>query len=197
MKQFVVTLGRQFGSMGRSIARALSEELGVEYYDRDIVEQVTRELGITREEVDLAEGRLGNSTFWRRAFPLGRDVAMQDQIFAAQARIISTLAERQSCIIVGRCADYILRREPNRLAVFVFAPEQARLDNCTQRLNMTLPEAKKMMKSVDAARKSYHKKYTGYDPGELDQYDLLINSAVLGIEGTAAYLAQLVRLRFG
>ena len=76
MKQFVVTLGRQFGSMGRSIARALSEELGVEYYDRDIVEQVTRELGITREEVDLAEGRLGNSTFWRRAFPLGRDVAM-------------------------------------------------------------------------------------------------------------------------
>ena len=56
MKQFVVTLGRQFGSMGRSIARALSEELGVEYYDRDIVEQVTRELGITREEVDLAEG---------------------------------------------------------------------------------------------------------------------------------------------
>lgn len=197
MKQYVITLGRQFGSMGRSIARELSERLGIEYYDRDIVDAVTEELGITRQQIDQVEGRLGNSTFWNRAFPLGRDAAMQDQIFQSQARIISQLAEKQSCIIVGRCADYILRNEPNRMAVFVYAPEEARLENCVKHLNMTPEQAKKMMKSVDAARKSYHKKYTGYDPGDLDQYDLLINSAMLGIEGTADYLAALVQIRFG
>ena len=128
----------------------------MEYYDRDIVERDPG-AGDHPGGGGLRPRAACNSTFWRRAFPLGRDVAMQDQIFAAQARIISTLAERQSCIIVGRCADYILRSEPNRLAVLSSPPEQARLDNCTQRLNMTLPEAKKMMKSVDAARKSYHK----------------------------------------
>lgn len=197
MKNYVITLGRQFGSLGRSIARELSESLEIEYYDRDIVEHASQELGVTVETIDRAEGRTGESTFWRRAFPLGSDVAMQDKIFAAQSRFISQVAEKQSCIIVGRCADYVLRNEPNRLSVFVFAPDEARLKNCTERLNMDLAEAKRMMKSVDAARKSYHRKYTGYDPGDLVHYDLLINSAVLGIEGTAQYLAAMVRERFG
>lgn len=195
--KYVITLGRQFGSLGRSIARQLSEQLQIEYYDRDIVEQASQELGVTVETIDRVEGRMGDSTFWKRAFPLGSDVAMQDQLFAVQSRIITQLADRQSCIIVGRCADYVLRNEPNRLSVFVFAPDEARLQNCTQRLNMDLAEARRMMKSVDAARKSYHRKYTGYDPGDLSHYDLLINSAVLGTAGTAKYLAAMVRERFG
>lgn len=197
MEKYTITITREFGSLGRSVARSLSEKLGVEFYDRDIVEQVSRQLNLPVSQISEEEEKSHHRLF-SHMFPLGTDEEyIRDMIFDVQKDIILDLASRSSCIIVGRCSDYLLQNEKNVINIFIYAPFAKRLENCVNTLDMTEDQAKKMIMSVDKARNSYHKKYAGYLPGDFRHKHLMIDSSLLGVEGTADLIAAVVRQKFG
>lgn len=192
MEKFTITITREFGSLGRSIAKELSGELGVEFYDRDIVEEVAKQLNLPVSTVSDEEEKSKHS-FLPRMFPLGTDEAyIQDIIFDVQKGIILDLAKKSSCILVGRCSDFLLEEEKNNINIFIYAPYAKRLENCVDTLGMTESEAKKMIASVDKARNAYHKKYAGYLPGDPEHKSLMIDSSLLGVTGTAKLIAGIV-----
>ncbi len=196
MKKFSVVISRQFGSLGRPVAREMSEMLGVEYYDRDIVTMVAKEHNITIREVSSLEEKATKYSFMK--FPLGTGTsAAQDKIFDTTAKIIRELAEKESCIIVGRCADAILGDNENNLNIFIYAPYEERLVNCVNELGMEPKQAKKMIHDVDKARDAFHLRYAKYRPNDTNHMDIMINSGMLGVKGTAEYLCGIVKKRFG
>ena len=195
-EKFVVTITRQFGSLGRPIARMVSENLGIEYYDRDIVEMTSKDLNLPVSAISDVE-ESAKSAFFNMNYPLGMGTTgIQDSVFAVQKKIIVDLAERESCIIVGRCADHILEDYKNIIHIFIYAPYEARLKNCVERLNMRPDEAKKMIASVDKARESYHRHYCGYVMSDKEHKHVMIDSSVLGVEGTCEILTEIIRMRF-
>lgn len=200
MDNYIVTITRQFGSLGRPIAKRMSEILGIEYYDRDIVDQAAEKLKLPVSVVDQEEEKAAKQSvnpFSRMQFPLGKGTnATQDKIFEAQENIIKFLAEKDSCIIVGRCSDFILSEMERSMHVYVYASYEARLKHCIEDLHMDETEAKRMMKSVDEARDSYHMQYAGYLPDDKRHKDILIDSSLFGVDGTAEFLAEAVRRKF-
>ncbi len=194
-EKYVITISRQFASMGRSIAKRLAEELGIEFYDRDIVEQTARRMGLPVSTISDTE-ESANNIYYKRIYPLGMAIkSMQDEVFMVQQNIIRDLADRESCIIVGRCADEVLKDHPRLLNVHVFAPKADRLRNCVEKLGMDEATAKKTLPRVDKSRAGYHKVYGGGD--EYVNCHLMLNSSQFGIEGSAHLLALIARDRFG
>lgn len=200
MEKFVVTITRQFGSLGRPIARKMSEILGIEYYDRDIVDQAAKKLQLPVSVVDQEEERAVKQAvnpFSRMMFPLGKGTSnTQDNIFEAQKNIIQFLAEKDNCIIVGRCSDFILSEVENSIHIYIYASYEARLRHCIEELGMEEAEARRMIKSVDEARDSYHMQYAGYLPDDKRHKDIMIDSSLFGVEGTAQFLADAVKKKF-
>lgn len=196
MEKFTITITREFGSLGRAVARELSRELGVEFYDRDIVEEVSKKLNLPVSTISNEEEKSKHS-FLPHMFPLGTDeVYIQDIIFDVQKDIILDLAKKSSCILVGRCSDYLLEHEKNNINIFIYAPHAKRMENCVKSLGMTESDARKMIVSVDKARNAYHKRYAGYLPGDPEHKSLMIDSSLLGITGTAKLIAEIVHMRF-
>ena len=197
MKHYVITITRQFGSLGRPIAKKLSEILGGEFYDRDIVEETARKTGLSVSTVSDKE-ETARKSFLYMGYPLGMGKDdEQDEIFKNQVSIIRQLADKQSCIVVGRCSDYILREREDCMHVFIYASYEHRMKNCVESLGMTEAEAKKMIAKVDKARDVYHKTYAGFLPGDFRYKDVMIDSSLLGVDGTANAIAQIAKERFG
>lgn len=196
-KKYIVTITRQFGSLGRPIAREMSEILGIEYYDRDIVEEPSKKMNLPVSKISEHEETYSTNLF-SMLLPLGSDsIAKQDEIYNAQKQVIREMAEKESCIIVGRCADYIFRDHRNVLNIYIYAPVDARYKNCVEVLKMKPEEATKMIYKVDKARTAYHKRYAKYAPGDPDSKQIMIDSSMLGVRGTAEILAEIVQKRFG
>ncbi len=192
MKRYVVTISRQFGSMGRTIAQLMAWELGVNFYDRDIVEETAKRMGLPVSVIS-AEEENANSIYFKRQYPLGMGLSnMQDEIFSIQKNIIEDLAKKESCIIVGRCADSILADMENKLSVYIYAPYEKRLANCTQVLKMEEKVARKMIREVDRSRELYHRRYCPEYTDAFSNRDLLVDSSRFGIEKTAGMLAEIV-----
>lgn len=193
MDKFIVTISRQFASMGRTIAQEMSKELGIEFYDRDIVEATAKRMGQPIPEISKTEEN-GGSIFANRRYPLGMGlISMQQEVFYVQSNIIRDLANKESCIIVGRCADSILRDMPRCLNVYVYAPYEARLKNCTELLGMDEKTAGRMIREVDKAREIYRLRYCDGVKTVLDHRDLMIDSSKFGPERTAHILSGIVR----
>lgn len=194
MEQYVITISRQFGSLGRSIAQCLAKQLGINFYDRDIVEQTAKRLGQPVSVISEEEENATGHGFFRRKYPLGMGmVSMQEEIFQVQQNIIRDLAAKESCIIVGRCGNYILKDHLNSLHIYVFAPYEKRLSNCTDILGMDTKTAMRYMKEVDRAREKYRLRFGGETENGLDGYDLLIDSSRFGVETTAKMLADIIQ----
>ena len=194
--KFVVTIARQFGSLGRPIARKVSERIGIEYYDRDIVDMAAKKLNLPVSAVSDNE-ETAKSAFFNMSYPLGMGTtAIQDTIFTTQKKIIIDLAEKESCIIVGRCADYILNDHRNIINVFIYAPYTERLRNCVESLNMQPEEAKKMIADVDKAREAYHRHYCGYSMSDKDYKHVMLDSSLLGVDGTCEVLVDIINRKF-
>lgn len=194
MSHYVVTISRQFAAMGRAVAQNMSRELGIEFYDRDIVEATAARMGLPVSEVSEREDNHSTSYF-KCLYPLGTGLlSEQDELFQTQKNIIRDLAERESCIIVGRCADVVLADRKDVLNVRVFAPYEARLRNCTEKLGMDERTARKMIERIDRSREEYHREYGGC---EVTHYtDIIINTERFGIEGSARELCAIVRRKF-
>lgn len=192
-EKYIITISRQFASLGRTIAQEMSRELGIEFYDRDIVEATAKRMGQPVPEISREEERAG-SLFENRKYPLGMGlVSMKQEIFAVQSNIIRDLAARESCIIVGRCADSILRDYPRVLNVYIYAPFEERMKNCIQKLGMDEKTARRMIREVDKAREVYRLRCCEGVKEVFDNRDIMIDSSRFGAEKTARLLCGMVR----
>lgn len=196
MERYVITIQRQFGSLGRPVANRLAEILGIEFYDRDIVEEAASRMNISLQEASDVEEQERKGFFYMSHPLAGRTMEIRERLFETQKRIIVDWAHKSSCVIVGRCSDYILRNEPNHINIFIYAPYEARMKNCVEELGMKPAEAAKMINDVDKARYAYHKRYTRFTQKDLEYNDIMIDSSMLGVEGTAQALADVIRRKF-
>ena len=182
-EQYIITISREFGSLGRPIARRMSEILGIMYYDRDIVEEVSKQLQLPVPTISDVEERAPGSYFSMR-FPLGNMTSdLQNKVFRAQQDIITELADRESCIIVGRCADYVLREKENCLNVYIYSDLDDRVARATTYYGLSPERAREQMQKMDKKRASYYNFYTNLKWGRAENYDLSLNSAKVGIDG--------------
>ncbi|MCD7957840.1 MAG: cytidylate kinase-like family protein [Lachnospiraceae bacterium] len=188
---FVITISREFASLGRTVAQKLSEKLGVEFWDRDIVEAAAKRTGHSISLVSDEEEKAKSSFFLRKNYRMSLTTYnISDEIFETEKNIILDAASKSSCIIVGRCGDYILRDFPNHLSVYIYAPYEERLKNCVETLMMDEKTARKMIREVDMARTYYQRKYCPEVRSPRDCSDLMIDSSRFGVEGTADMIAD-------
>ena len=201
----IITIGRQYGSAGHSIGKILADDLGIKYYDKELLERAAKDSGLCQELFENHDEKPTNSFLYSLvmdsySFGYGStmmDMPLNQKVFLAQFDAIKKISQDGPCVIVGRCADYILEDIPNHLNVFVYAPEEARLKNCVENLQMDPQTAKKMMRDVDAARNRYHKAYIPGWQSVFDHKDLMIDSSRFGIDGTAKILADIVKNQWG
>lgn len=197
MDKYVITISRQFGALGRTIAQQMSKELGIEFFDRDIVELTAKRMGLPISEISKEEERHGGF-FAERRYPLGMGpVSIQEELFLIQSNIIKDIAAMESCIIVGRCGDYCLRHVDRVLDVYVYASFEKRLENCKSILGMDEKTARSMIQDVDKARENYRRKYCKDMAGVFDNRDICIDSGKFGAEATAEILCGIARSVFG
>ena len=196
MDKYVITISRQFGALGRTIAQHMAQSLGIEFYDRDIVEKTAKRMGLPVSEISKEEERSGGF-FSEKRYPLGMGpVSMQEEIFQTQTNIIRDFASKDSCIIVGRCSDYCLKDMDRVLNIYVYAPVEKRVENCTSILGMDEKTARKMVQEVDKAREGYRKKYCKNITGVFDNRDVCIDSGKFGAEATGDIVCGMVRSVF-
>ena len=192
MKKKIVTISRQYGSGGRYIGENLAKAMGVPCYDEKLIDMVAKESGFAQSFVAEKGERMTGSllfniasslSFANNVFSTNNGVTLQDEIYFTQNRIIKELADKGSCVIVGRCADYILREREDCLNVFIFADNESKIERAEKYFNITREEAPAVLKKKDKARSNHYKYYTDQEWGMASNYDLSLNSGILGIDG--------------
>ena len=194
-QKFVITITNQSFSMGRLIAMRMSQLLGVPCYNSFISEEAARILGLPQELVSENEERSRPpvADSWLSTMQFGQAGGIQDRIFSCQKDIIRSLAEKESCIIVGRCADFILDDVPNAMHIFIYGSFNERARRCAE---IGLDGAMRLIARNDEARRAYHMNYAGYPPEDKTRKHILIDSGLLGLEETAKFLSEVAKKRF-
>ena len=202
MKNLVVTIGRQCGSGGREIGFRLAEKLGVKCYDKELLAVAAKESGLCEEIFELHDERPTSSFLYNLVMDVNAmgysspgfvDMPINHKVFLAQFDSIKKLAEQESCVIVGRCADYALEEYENLISVFVHADLETRIQSICKRLDMKPAKARDLIQKTDKKRASYYNYYTSKRWGEAKGYGLSIDSSILGIEGTVDMLCEYIR----
>ena len=194
MSNKIITISREFGSGGKYIGILVAKKLGIPCYDRDIIEKIAEESGFVDEFIKRVTEYAPSKSIFAYSF-VGRSASgesIEDKIFAIQEKVIRELADKGPCVIVGRSADYILR-DYDTLDVFVYAPTADKISRTMRFKNVSEKEAKKLVKETDKKRSINYKYYTGKNWGERENYTVMLNSTVLGIEKTADFIAEIYR----
>ena len=203
MKKKIVTISRQYGSGGRYIGENLAKAMGVPCYDEKLIDMVAKESGFAQSFVAEKGERMTGSllfniasslSFPNNVFSTNNGVTLQDEIYFTQNRIIKELADKGPCVIVGRCADYILREREDCLNVFIFADNESKIERAEKYFNITREEAPAVLKKKDKARANHYKYYTDQEWGMASNYDLCLNSGLIGIEGCVKAIQQVLEL---
>lgn len=178
MKHIVITIGREYGSGGRLIAKRLSEEMGITFYDKQLITEVAKKTGFSENFIRDTEHQRPTNSFLYDLYTSVATPSVPDQVFIAQAKVIKAAAARESCVIVGRCADYILREEPHVLKVFVNAPLDQRVRRAREEYGVTEPNLESYVIRQDKARASYYNYFATGRWGQSREYDLCVNSRI-------------------
>lgn len=178
MKHIIITIGREYGSGGRLIAKRLSEEMGITFYDKQLITEVAKKTGFSENFIRDTEHQRPTNSFLYDLYTTVATPSVPDQVFIAQAKVIKAAAARESCVIVGRCADYILREEPHVLKVFVNAPLDQRIKRAREEYGVTEPNLESYVIRQDKARASYYNYFATGRWGQSREYDLCINSRI-------------------
>ena len=205
MDNFVITIARQYGSGGRTIGEELAKKLGISYYDKDIIRMASEESGIHEqlfgradENVSTKQRFFAKSGIYKGELipPQSKDFTSDENLFNYQAKIIKKLAEQdESCIIVGRCAEYVLKDYDNVLSVFIHAPKEYCLEQAAKKQSMSPKELEKYVQKVDKRKADYHRYYTGLEWTDARNYDLCLDSSKLGFERCVMYLTGISNIR--
>ena len=181
----IITVGREHGSNGHDIARALAQALGYACYDKEIVDKAAEDSNFSKEILRSYDEKRVSPYIVPTPHYLGMNEGfrLNMQVAAAQFQAIRDLAEEGNCIFVGRCADYVLRSREDVVRVFIMADEDFRVKTMMKRRDLSEDQARKLIKQVDKDRSSYYKYYTDQIWGEKENYDLCINSGRTGLQG--------------
>ena len=189
LKKVIITIGREYGSGGKAIAEALAKDLGIKLYDKNLIELIAERHNIDPDVLEATDERISNP-FFDPYISYGIDTASRSsRLFALQSNIIREAANEDSAIFVGRCANDILWEYPDVIRIFIYAPKLDRIQRIMVKEGIAEDlAAEKIVRRMDKARRSYYQFYTDKKWGSSEGMDLLINSSVLGIEGTAGLI---------
>jgi cytidylate kinase len=189
----IYTIGREYGSGGREVGEKLAERLGIKCYDKELLQRAAKESGFCEEIFENHDEKPTNSFLYSLVMDTYSvsgytstpflDMPLNHKVFLAQFDAIKKLAEAESCVIVGRCADYALADNPDCLNVFIHAPIENRIRTVSKRNNLTENKAKDTIQKQDKQRASYYNYYTSKKWGDSSSYNLSLDSSKLGIDG--------------
>ena len=204
---FVIAIGRQFGSGGREIGRLVAQRLGIAYYDKELLTEAAKSSGMNCDFFEAADERSPkfftslmsfSNGYHCGSFLVGNTPISNDNIYRQQSEVIQALAQRSSCVIMGRTADYILRDNPNTSSVFIHSSIEQRVARIMERDHCkTEAEARSLAEKKNKVRAEYYNFYTEKRWGEAQSYDLSIDSSKLSTEATADIIVQYVKMRLG
>ena len=198
MKYTIVTISRQFGSGGRSIGKKLAERLGFAYYDKELVKQVSLATGFSPEYIEergeYAQSRSKLSYLFTTVGAVGvmNGMTPSDYLYTMQRKVILDLAEQGDCVIVGRCADYILRDRPDTLHSFIHAPVPYRAERIVRLYGESEHSPEKRLSDKDGKRRVNYEHFTGRPWGAAENYDISLNSAAIGEDNCVELLYRIV-----
>lgn len=202
MEKIIINIGRQFASGGRYISKKLCEEFGCKYFDKEILDLAAKESGFSPDVFKKSDEKksfvhtlfhlhapmLSDDNFYNNKFS-------EESLFKFQCDAIQKAASQGNCLFIGRCADYVLRDEPNMVSIFLAADMKDRISRTMERYNMDEESARKTISKKDSTRASYYNYYTGKKWGAAESYDLCINTSIFGLDETAKFIADFIRKR--
>ena len=195
-KKIIINIGRQFGGGGLGVAYELGKKLGIPVYDKELIAKAAQDSGFSKgifEESDEKKRLFSLSSIFASRFGDTENYMSDRGLFKMQSETIRKIAEQGSAIIVGRCSDYILRDMECTLDVFLTSPLEERAARLAERLGISLEEAERLAEEKDRKRAEYYNYYTFGEWGAAGNYDLCIDSSILGIEGTADFIIDFAR----
>lgn len=200
----VITIGRQFGSGGRDVGERIAEYFNIPFYDKELVEMAAQKSNISKEALKEVDEHATNSFLYSLASgnysmrginaPIYYEMPINDKLFIAQAEVIKEVAKKGSCVIVGRCADYVLENEDvDILNVFIFGSVDYRAKRVMEALELPQSKARDKVMKTDKQRRTYYDYYTSRDWGVMSNYDLCVNTETVGISGAANLIINHVK----
>ena len=207
MKKVVFTIARQYGSGGRTIGEMLADKLGIHFYDKELMKLASEDSGINERLFNTADEKVKQSVFSKmfkteKAYtgevisPESGEFVSDDNLFNYQAKVVKELAERENCVIVGRCADYVLKDYDHVLSVFIHGPKDFCMQEAAKKINLTGKELERFIAKTDKERADYYKYYTGREWTDARNYDLCLDSSKLGFERCVEEIIAYMNVRF-
>ena len=206
MDRVVITIARQYGSGGKTSGKMLAADLGIKAYSREILKLASEDSGINERLFNQVDEKLKSTSLFgimKRAYkgelipPESEDFTSNQNLFNYQAKVIKELAETESCVIIGRCGDYVLKGNPRVVSVFVHASPEYCLKQAIERGAHAGKDVEKFIQRTDKYRAEYYHYYTGQEWNDARNYDLCLNSERLGFEGCVEAIKAYIKIRFG
>ena len=196
--RIIISIGRQYGSGGREIGKKLAEIFNIDFYDKELITLAAKESGFAEEILKENDENHNGSFLYSLVmgtYTGGDNLPLNHKLFLAQFDTIKKLASEKSCVIIGRCADYALEYNPNCVKVFIHADLDSRIKRAIDVYGESPDKVEEVIKKTDKKRESYYNFYTGKKWGQMQNYDITINSAFSGIDGAVKAIADLVRVK--
>lgn len=194
MKKVIITIGREYGSGGRMVGQKIAEDLGIKCYNSELLIEAAKESGLCSEVFEKVDEKPISAflSFSATKYEAG-ELPLNHKVFLAQMQTIKKIAERESCVIVGRCADYVLRDRDDVINVFIHAPLEDRVQRVIERDGVAPGKAEKRVKRIDKERASYYNFYSTKRWGVSGSYDMCLDSSKFGIDGCAKIIESIVK----
>ncbi len=189
-KHVVITVSREYGSGGRYVGRLIAEKLGIKLYDKEFIEKVAEKTGFSEEYIESNEQKRDALAVLNNGFY--SEFNNSDELFIEESKLIKEVAEKESCVIIGRCADFILKDMENVIKVFIHSNMEDKIKRATEIYGLDKAKAEKEIKRIDKQRANHYKYYTEKEWNDSANYDISINSDTLGVEKTAELICQIV-----
>lgn len=195
----IITIGRQFGSGGKEVGIRVAKELGIPFYDKELLQEAAKKSGLCEKIFENFDERpksllysIAMDSYMFSLPGAGAGDSLEQQVYLATFDTIRHIAEKGPCVIIGRGADYALAENPNHLSLFIHAPMEARIQRVARRQKLTPEEARKTIIKTDKRRASYYEYYSSKKWGAVDSYDFCLDSSYLGLSGTVELIRAMV-----
>ena len=192
-KHIVITIAREYGSGGRYVGRLIADKLGIKFYDKEFIEKLAQKTGLSEEYIEKNEQKRNTLANFNNGYYFGLDNS--DDLFLKESKLIKELADKEPCVIIGRCADFILKDRDDILKIFIYSSINDKVKRTTEIYGFNKATAQKEIKRIDKLRGNHYKYYTEKDWKDYTNYDICINSDILGVEKTADLICDMVKER--
>ena len=190
-EQMVITISREYGSGGRYVGRMIADKLGIKFYDKDLIVKLADVTGLSEEYIEKTEEKRSPLEILNNGFYAG--LSNSDELFIRESELIKDIAAKESCVIIGRCADFILKDKKNVLKVFISGTMENKIKRAVNIFKIDEKNAAKEINRINKLRASHYKYYTGREWNDASNYDICINSDLYGVEKTADLICDLVK----